>query len=454
MTTEQTFNAANKYLRARVNVLNNMSSRELSAQLLPELRAMSFFSARVAEARVLEKLRSVSDRYSAGQMDAATARLEIKQWLKVGDNVKAENIREALMSTARLDLILNQNQMMAAAVGARELALDPEIYEALPYYRFVPSTAANPRDSHRQFYGVVLDKKDAFWNTHTPPLDFGCKCSLDELTAAEAGDRVGKVNRRNGESETNETNAPNETNSSWSVSTPDGDVTVDAPESGFSFDVSAPFSVNDLGRLNMPFRAGVVDKMSELAATGKMGRLSFLGAEPNDFEMVRPDMSKVGPAMDKLIAPARAAVKVAAEKAPADFLSAFPGKSLSLGTLLPELSSSLGIGEVPVSLSRGNGGMGLAHEWIHHSEVFLTPGETVRILSETLFNKGARTAMSVIPKKKGKPRTVLAFHNPATKAFCVVEVVNGKAEMLSWHRVEEDYTNYEWLLENKKGITR
>ncbi|MCX6984703.1 MAG: phage minor head protein, partial [Lentisphaerae bacterium] len=215
-----------------------------------------------------EKLRDVSDRYSAGQMDAATARLEIKNWLKVGDNVKDESIREALMSTARLDLILNQNQMMAAAVGARELALDPEIYEALPYYRYVPSTAANPRDEHRQFYGIVLDKKDPFWQTHTPPLDFGCKCSLDELTANEAGDKVGKAEQSSVASrQSSEGSRPALAESgSWSVSTPDGAVIIDTPESGYVFDVNSALSTCDMSRIDdITIRKAVLSQMRDFS---------------------------------------------------------------------------------------------------------------------------------------------------------------------------------------------
>lgn len=267
--TEQTFQAANTYLRDRVSVPTNMSSRELSATMLPEIRAQSFFSARVAEARVLEKLRDVSDRYSAGKMDAATARLEIKNWLKVKDNVKDENIRDALMQTSRLNLILNQNSMQAAAVGRRELALDPEVYEALPYYRYVPSTSAMPRAEHEQFYGIVLDKKDPFWNTHTPPLDFNCKCSLDELTASEAGVKDGKGVSGKGQV----ADAAPQDNGSWKVETPDGQLTVPAPASDYVFDAETALSTCDMSRVDS--RDMRVSIFSQLEKFAKDKMLSF-----------------------------------------------------------------------------------------------------------------------------------------------------------------------------------
>lgn len=451
MNTEQTFDAANKYLRGRVNVLNNMSSRELSEQLLPEIRAQAFFSARVAEARVLEKLREVSARYSSGEIDAATCRLEIKNWLKVKENVDDESIRGALMSTSRLDLILNQNQMMAAAVGARELALDPEIYEALPYYKFVPSTSASPRDEHSKFYGIVLDKKHPFWETHTPPIDFNCKCSLDELTAEEAGMEPETAKRRNGETASDDT-----------------------PESGYVFNVAAPFDVNDLGRLNDPFRESVVEMMTDQAAKGNLGRLSFLGAAPTSGEIVAADMRNAEKALGRLVAPAADSLKNAglnpaslpafgkiheAYKSkglnpleiPENIISAF-GAPVDLGDLPSGLAASLGIKNVPVVLSAGDRGYGVGHNWRNHKEVFATPGESAAIIKGSIFNTGSRTALTVIPKKKREPRILAAFHNPGTKAFSVAEIRNGRAELVSWYRAEdEEYLNFEWRKDADKS---
>lgn len=57
------FDAARRWTASRVNVLNKMSSRELalSPAFAPEAKARAFFSAKVAEAHILDKLREVSD---------------------------------------------------------------------------------------------------------------------------------------------------------------------------------------------------------------------------------------------------------------------------------------------------------------------------------------------------------------------------------------------------------
>jgi len=47
-----------------------------------------------------------------------------------------------------------------------------------PNIEFMPSTAAQPREEHKEFYGIILPIEHEFWKTHTPPLDWGCECSI------------------------------------------------------------------------------------------------------------------------------------------------------------------------------------------------------------------------------------------------------------------------------------
>lgn len=400
--TEQTFQAANKFLRARVNVLNNMSSRELSAQLLPEIRAMSFFSARVAEARVLDKLRDVSDRYSSGQIDKASARLEIKNWLNVDENVKDDNIREALMSTSRLNLILDQNQAMAAAVGARELALDPEIYEALPYYKYMPSTAAVPRDAHQKYYGLILDKKDPFWLTHTPPWDFGCKCSLDELSASEAGKSISKASPVKVDQQTTADSTSSPTNAnSWTVTTSEGSMTVDYPESGYVFDVETALSTCDMSRIDTgEMRSAVFSKLSEFSVKGNVNFRCIPQLAPMAEAAVTemPEISKISDAISLYL-----------EK------GMYARSGVKLGEISPVLQESVGMPPGKLMLSRGDKTYyGLQHLADGHKQQ-LENGHVLRALSETVFAKGGQVRTSLELKADG--RQYLRLVNILTGAF-------------------------------------
>jgi len=38
------------------------------------------------------------------------------------------------------------------------------------------SRAAEPRDAHKQYYGIVKPISDPFWSTAMPPIGWGCKC--------------------------------------------------------------------------------------------------------------------------------------------------------------------------------------------------------------------------------------------------------------------------------------
>jgi phage gp29-like protein len=47
-----------------------------------------------------------------------------------------------------------------------------------PNVEFLESTAANKRPEHLNFVGTILPIEHPFWLTHTPPLDWGCECSI------------------------------------------------------------------------------------------------------------------------------------------------------------------------------------------------------------------------------------------------------------------------------------
>ena len=132
MTSTQ---AKRSWLEQRRNAPSERSSREWS-QVDPRIRAQSFFSARVADARILEKLRAVSDRFSRNEIDQATAQAEISRFL-VSEGYDPRNAAISnLASTARINLILQQNAAMAAAVGRYAADTEPENLERWPYWKY------------------------------------------------------------------------------------------------------------------------------------------------------------------------------------------------------------------------------------------------------------------------------------------------------------------------------
>ena len=212
------YEAANEWIRKRLNLPAAKSSLEISRDFEAKLRAQAFFSARVAESRILDRLRSVSDAYSRGEIGLAAARTQLKKFLRgEGKDDGSDSLRN-LASTARLNLILEQNARMAAAVGRYQVSMDPEIKERWPCWRYIGSTALNPRDSHARYAGKVFRKDDPIWHKIYPPSDFNCQCDVEDCD--DPADEAPKK--------------------------------VDPAESGFEFDPAHAFETFDLSSITDP----------------------------------------------------------------------------------------------------------------------------------------------------------------------------------------------------------
>lgn len=59
---------------------------------------------------------------------------------------------------------------------------DKDLY---PYLEYMPSSAAEPRQSHKRLYGVIKSVDDSFWDTWMPPSDWGCKCGVAQRRRKE-----------------------------------------------------------------------------------------------------------------------------------------------------------------------------------------------------------------------------------------------------------------------------
>lgn len=68
----------------------------------------------------------------------------------------------------------------------QQFVRDQDVYPNLEY---MPSRAADPRDDHKKYYGLVFPITHAFWDAFTPPNGWGCKCWLQQ-TRAEASDGI------------------------------------------------------------------------------------------------------------------------------------------------------------------------------------------------------------------------------------------------------------------------
>ncbi len=78
-----------------------------------------------------------------------------KQWLKTEYNTA---VRSARIASLWQDILLTR--------------------ETYPNIEYIRTRAANPREAHLKYVGIIRPIEDLFWDTHTPPLDYGCLCSI------------------------------------------------------------------------------------------------------------------------------------------------------------------------------------------------------------------------------------------------------------------------------------
>ena len=430
LTTPRKFEDANDWLAARVNVPTGMDSRSLalSKNFQPKVRANCFFSAKVAEAHILERFRGVSDSYSRGEINLSTARMRLKSFLAAHgytpDDVSAQDKppfgvdpdawKDAkklsnLASTARLNLVLNQNAAMARAVGARQVSFDPDILKRFPYYHYLPSVKKNKRPSHKRFYHLVLLKTDPFWYTHTPPSDYRCGCSIEDVDADEAKEFGGVDKAVPGKG------------GSWKLTVNGKFVGVEPNRSGYEFNIKEAFDTCEMSRIkDIPLRKSVFAKMREFTRAHDDVRFTCsAGAALNSAPL-----AGTLPAKD---------IAAAVTKR----------ETLTLGSLAPESADALGItGSAPVVLEEGTTAYGLKHmEKGHRKE--LEDGSFVKALTETLYVSDVESHVVLTGKKM-----FFTIANRQTGAFATLQHYGQEDE---WKVVSAHYPG-EKHIENKGVI--
>jgi len=102
-----------------------------------------------------------------------------------------------LVSLPRLRQMFRLNAQQAYNDARREVLDDPEITVAFPFrmYQTVGNGTAGVRGvrpEHAALHGLVFAWDDPFWDAHTPPWDYGCRCTMVALTAGQVK-RMGKT---------------------------------------------------------------------------------------------------------------------------------------------------------------------------------------------------------------------------------------------------------------------
>jgi SPP1 gp7 family putative phage head morphogenesis protein len=159
-------------------------SREVFDRLLPDLQARAITITGIEELNVVQAVR-----------DRIAELPEGADWFKVREEV-AEKISPWVgdKSARRAELLLRSHGYQSYAV-AQERTMEQQ-RGAFPFAQYVTAQDDRVRDSHAALDGVVLPSDSPFWERHTPPWEWGCRCSKVYLTAESAADIARADERR------------------------------------------------------------------------------------------------------------------------------------------------------------------------------------------------------------------------------------------------------------------
>ncbi len=150
---------------------------------------VSFTVAKVTDAALLEDIhRAVDDALRNGRsFEEFRARLEpilrAKGWWGRQERpnpVTGEMETVQLGSRRRLRIIYDTNLRVSHKAGQQERI--QRLQHARPYLRRVGVLDDRIRPSHRAMHGIILPVDHPFWDTHTPPDGWGCRCRVVQLS--------------------------------------------------------------------------------------------------------------------------------------------------------------------------------------------------------------------------------------------------------------------------------
>lgn len=90
-----------------------------------------------------------------------------------------------LGSPRRLRVIFETNMQTSYAAG--HWAQIQQTKNDAPFLMYDAVDDGNTRPEHAAWDGLVLRADDTWWQTHYPPNDWGCRCSVIQLSAEQAG---------------------------------------------------------------------------------------------------------------------------------------------------------------------------------------------------------------------------------------------------------------------------
>ena len=161
-------------------------SRAVFEQMLPEVRARTFLISGMVPLDLAQKLRDRIAEIPAGG-DWESAKRDIADSLSPFLAVEGQPAEETQAAAERRAELLLRTHGYQAYSAAQYNVMERQ-KDVFPYWRYQTAQDDRVRDSHAALEGVVLPANDPFWQTHFPPWDFNCRCTVVPLSDADVAE--------------------------------------------------------------------------------------------------------------------------------------------------------------------------------------------------------------------------------------------------------------------------
>lgn len=145
-------------------------SRKVFDAMVPELRARAFLITGIEDANAAGEIRDIIAKLPAGQSwEKTKAELvgKLGPWLSSDDD-------ENKAANARAELLLRTHGFQAYQVAQHKVMREQE--DVFLYWQYLSLDDEKVRPGHAGLNLKVAPAKSAFWNDHSPPWQWGCRC--------------------------------------------------------------------------------------------------------------------------------------------------------------------------------------------------------------------------------------------------------------------------------------
>lgn len=160
-------------------------AREIFDALPDELRGRAFTITGIEDFDVLQAVRDeIAKLPAGGDWNAIKKEVaaKISPWL---DEAEANK---------RASLLLSHHGF--AAYSATQARIMDTMTDIFPYRQYLSTGDSKVRASHAALDGIILPADHPFWEKHTPPWEWNCRCQVVELTAEDADEEKERDEKR------------------------------------------------------------------------------------------------------------------------------------------------------------------------------------------------------------------------------------------------------------------